>query len=117
MINARTTFIEFSQPPDFGSLFMREGKSANMVNGRANARPNPNIPTVGLRTDPDAASTSKAPTRGPVHENETSTVVRPRKKAAITPPLSTFASVEFTHLLGKTISKAPKNEEAKTMKR
>ena len=86
------------------------------MKGNAKARPNPNIPIVGRRTSPDAASTSSAPTIGPVHENDTSTVVSPRKKAASAPPLSTLESDVLTHFEGRTISNAPKNEAANTRK-
>src|SRR5512139_310283 len=114
MMKTSTTLTELSQPPDFGIFFISEGKRAKSVNGSANAIPKPNMPIVGRRTSPEAASTRRAPTMGPVHENETRTVVSPRKKAARAPPLSTFESVELTHLAGMTISKAPKNDAAKT---
>ena len=78
----------------------------------ANARPKPNIPMVGLRTSPDAASTSSAPTIGPVQENETITVVSPMKNDASKPPLSALESAPATHLLGRTISNAPKKDIA-----
>ena len=117
MMNPSTTFIELSHPPDFGSRLITEGNSAKRVKGRAKATPNPNIPTVGLNTSPVAAWTSKRPIIGPVHENDTITVVRPMKNDAIIPPLSTFESAPVTHLFGSTISKAPKKEAAKTMKR
>src|SRR5512133_2032875 len=114
IMKPRTTLTELSHPPDLGIFFIHEGKRANSVKGSANASPNPNIPTVGRSTSPEAASTSKAPTMGPVHENDTSTVVRPRKNAASAPPLSTFESEELTHPAGITISNAPKKEAAKT---
>ena len=50
----------------------------------------------------------------PVHEKETITVVSAIKKAPIIPPLSAFASALFTKLPGKTNSKAPKKDIAKT---
>ena len=113
IINPRTTFIELSQPPDFGIRLIIEGKSAKIVNGSAKAMPNPSIPIVGLSTSPEAASTRRAPIIGPVHENETITVVSPIKNDAIIPPLSTLESAPVTHLFGKTISKAPKKDVAK----
>src|SRR5450759_491364 len=115
IMNPRATFIEFNHPPDLGMRFIIEGKSAKIVNGSANAKPNPIIPTVGLKTSPLAASTSRAPIIGPVHENETITVVNPMKNAAKMPPLSTFESAPVTHLFGNRISNAPKNEVAKIM--
>ncbi len=113
IINPRTTFTELSHPPDFGILLITEGNSANIVNGSANASPKPNMPTVGLSTSPDAASTRRTPTIGPVQENDTITVVSPMKNAATIPPLSTLESAPVTHLFGSTISNAPKNEIAK----
>ena len=41
MINPNTTFTELSHPPDLGNLLIIDGKSANIVKGRAKARPNP----------------------------------------------------------------------------
>ena len=113
IINPRTTFIELSQPPDFGMRLMIEGNRAKIVKGSAKAMPNPSMPKVGLRTSPDAASTRRAPIIGPVHENETITVVSPIKNDAIIPPLSTLESAPVTHLFGRTISKAPKKDVAK----
>jgi hypothetical protein len=110
IIKPRTTFMEFSQPPDFGIRLIIDGNKANIVNGRANAIPNPIIPIVGLSTSPLAASTSRAPIIGPVHENETITVVSPIKNAARIPPLSTLESARVTQLFGRRISNAPKNE-------
>jgi hypothetical protein len=55
--------------------------------------------------------------KGPVHENDTITVVSAIKKAPINPPLSAFESVLLTKLLGRTISNTPKNDIAKTMNR
>ena len=116
-MNPRTTFIEFSHPPDFGMRLNIDGNKANTVNGNAKAIPNPIIPSVGLKTSPLAASTRSAPIIGPVHENETITVVNPIKKAARVPPLSTFESAWVTQLFGRIISNAPKKETANTTKR
>ena len=49
---------------------------------------------------------------GPVHENETITVVNPMKNAARIPPLSTFESALVTQLFGSSISNAPKKDIA-----
>ena len=117
IINPRTTFIEFSHPPDFGIRLIIDGNKANIVNGNAKAIPNPTIPIVGLNTSPLAASTRRAPIIGPVHENETITVVKPMKNAARIPPLSTFESARVTQLFGRRISNAPKNETANTTKK
>ena len=110
IMKPRTTFIELSQPPDFGIRFIIEGNKANIVNGNAKANPNPSIPIVGLTTSPLAASTSNAPTIGPVQEKDTITVVKPMKKEASIPPLSTLESAPEAHLFGSTISYAPKND-------
>ncbi len=113
----RTTFIEFSQLPDFGRPLNHEGNIERRVNGREKARENPNIPRIGFRASPPADSTSNAPTIGPVHEKDTSTNVNAIKKAPIYPPLSACLSDVFTHLPGRTSSNIPRNEAAKTMKR
>ena len=82
IIKPRTTFIELSQPPDFGIRLIIDGNNANIVNGSAKAIPNPSIPIVGLRTSPLAASTRSAPIMGPVQEKETITVVKSHKKCS-----------------------------------
>jgi len=88
MINPRTTFTEFNQPPDFGSFPIHDGNKASKVNGKANANENPNIPTAGMMILPVDASTNIPPTKGAVQENETNTNVKAIKKAPIIPPLS-----------------------------
>ncbi|GAH75910.1 unnamed protein product, partial [marine sediment metagenome] len=116
-INSSTTLTELSQPPDLGKLFIHDGKIAKRVKGKANAKENPNIPRAGSITSPLAASTKRAPTIGPVQENDTRTVVSPIKNAAISPPLSACLSVLFINLLGKISSNIPKNEAANAIKR
>src|ERR1700722_3421921 len=65
------TLTLFSQPPDFGKLFIADGNKANTVNGNASATEKPSIPTAGPRRSPfDAASTNSVPIIGPVHEND-----------------------------------------------
>ena len=115
IINPSTTFTEFNQLPDLGIRLNIEGNKAKTVKGNANAIPNPSIPNVGRNTSPFAASTRSAPIIGPVHENETITVVKPMKNAARIPPLSTFESALVTQLFGRRISNAPKKEIAKTI--
>lgn len=44
-----------SQPPLFGMDFSQFGKMANRLNGRANAREKPNMPTTGWIVSPLAA--------------------------------------------------------------
>ncbi len=56
------------------------------------------------------------PAKGPVQEKETKTRVKAIKNTPIKPPLSDFASTEFTKPEGRTISNAPKNEIPKKIK-
>ncbi len=65
---------------------------------------------------PVAASTRIPPTKGAVHEKETSTKVRAIKNAPIKPPLSTCLSDLLVIEEGKTSSNIPKNEAAKKVK-
>src|SRR5690606_33282450 len=75
----------------------------------------PSIPIAGPKRSPfEAASTSRVPIIGPVQENETSERLNAIKKSPIRPPLSDLASILLTKELGKVISKAPKNDAAKT---
>ena len=53
---------------------------------------------------------------GPVQEKETKLKVKAIKKIPIKPPLSEAESALLTHELGSTISKAPKNDNAKMKK-
>src|SRR5690554_1326876 len=116
-IKAKTTFMEFNHPPDFGSFFKADGKIASNVNGAAKANPKKDIPIRGRIPPTCTASIMRAPINGPVHEKDTITVVRAIKKAPTKPPCSAFESVLFTRLPGSIISKAPKNDIAKTTKR
>ena len=61
-----------------------------------------------------AAFVSNGPIKALVQENETSANVKAIKKIPSSPPLSLLASILFTKREGNTISKAPKNENAKT---
>jgi len=115
-IKPRKTFTELSQPPDLGRLLSHWGNNAKRVNGKAKASEKPNIPTIGFRIMPPADSTRIAPTIGPVQLKETSTSVSAIKKAPPAPPLLTLSSLLLIQLEGKIISKAPKNEKAKTTK-
>ncbi len=51
---------------------------------------------------------------GPVHENDTIARANAIKKMPIMPPLSACASTLFAQAFGNIISKAPKNDTAKT---
>ena len=53
---------------------------------------------------------------GPVQEKETKVKVKAIKKIPINPPRSEALSALLTNQLGSTISKAPKNENAKIRK-
>ena len=81
IINPSTTLIELSHPPDFGIRLMMEGKSAKIVNGKgkgnSKSKHSDGWSAVHHRL---AASTRRAPIIGPVHENETITVVSAHKK-------------------------------------
>ena len=107
----------FNQPPDFGISLSHDGKIAKRVNGIANADENPSMPIAGPRYAPlETASTSKVPIMGPVHEKETKASVKAIKNRPIIPPLFDFLSIWLTKLDGSVISKAPKNEMAKTIR-
>jgi hypothetical protein len=111
-MNPSTTLTLFSQPPDLGRFLSHDGKIAKSVNGKAKARENASMVTTGSQISPWVDFTIIVPTMGPVHENETNTSVKAMKKVPISPPLSAFESALFTIQLGKTISKAPKNDAA-----
>ena len=85
-----------------------------MVNGIGKASEKPNIPTIGFRKTPCEAAIKIDPAKGPVQENDTKTSVKAMKNTPNKPPLSDLASTELTKPEGKTISKAPKKEIAKT---
>ena len=110
----KNTLTVFNQPPDFGNEFNHPGKAANNANGSANASENPNIPMKGPIPPIVADSTNNVPTIGPVHEKDTNANVKAIKKIPKNPPLFEAESALVTHELGRFISKAPKNETAKT---
>ena len=117
--NPSVTFTLFIQEPDFGRLFNQAGNIANSVNGNANAKENPNIPTngcIGMTPNkapaPDADCTKRLPIIGPVQEKETIAKVNAIKKMPIKPPRSAALSDLLAHELGKVISKTPKKEMA-----
>ena len=89
---------------------MKPGKIANSVKGMAKASEKPSMPMIGFKKTPWEAAIKMEPAKGPVQENDTKTRVKAIKKTPINPPLSDFASTEFTNPEGKTISNAPKNE-------
>ena len=72
--------------------------------------------TTGAHTSPEVDLINTEPTIGPVQEKETSTKVKAMKKTPTKPPLSALLSLLLMSQLGIVISKAPKNEAAKTMK-
>src|SRR5574344_142436 len=82
--NANTTFTTFNHPPDFGSFFIIPGKNEKITKGRENAIPNTAIPNIGLRATPPITDAARIePTNGPVHENDTITIAKATKNAAI----------------------------------
>ncbi len=111
-----TTFTELSQPPLLGSFFSTDGKSAKSVKGSAKATEKASMVRIGVQNSPAVDLMSTEPTMGPVQENDTSTRVSARKKMPPRPFVSAFASLLFTSHEGIEISKAPKNEAAKSMK-
>src|SRR5690606_16890723 len=114
--NPKTTFTLFSHPPDFGILFSQLENRAKSANGIASASAKPNIPIAGPNNSPiEAACTSKVPIIGPVQEKETSAKVAAIKNNPVIPLLCCdLSSILFTHEEGRVISKAPKNDMAKT---
>ena len=70
---------------------------------------------MGVQNSPEVDLMSTDPTMGPVQENDTSTRVSARKKMPERPFESAFSSLLFTIQEGIVISKAPKNEAAKSM--
>src|SRR5574344_2323814 len=79
--NPKTTLTALSQPPDLGMAFSHDGNRAKMLNGKAKAKANPNIPIVGASIEFFVeTSTSKVPMMGPVHEKETTTKVNAMSK-------------------------------------
>jgi hypothetical protein len=88
---------------------------ANNVNGMAIAREKPDIPTVGARILPvDAASTSRKPIIGPVHEKETMVSVSAMKNMPPIPDVADFRSVPVLQRDGSVISNNPKKDRANT---
>src|SRR5690625_3038919 len=71
--NPKPTFTVFNQPPLCGSVFSQCGNMANKANGKANARPNPDIPTVSCQAPPSLVNDPprSAPNICPVHEKQT----------------------------------------------
>ena len=110
------TLTELSHPPDFGNDFSQFGNKANSINGKAKALEKPSMPITGAMPPFEADSTSNVPTIGPVHEKDTIAKANAMNKIPIMPPLSACLSIEFAHELGNIISKAPKNDVAKTNK-
>ena len=99
-------FTVSNHPPDFGIDCIILGNTANNINGKANAIENPSMPTKGLNGNtpkrvlpfPNAASTNRFPTKGPVQLNETMTSVNAIKNMPIYPPREAKASVLFAHV-------------------
>ena len=107
----------FNHPPDFGNEFNHPGKAANNAKGSANASENPNIPIKGPIPPIVADSTNNVPTMGPVQEKETKARVKAMKKIPKNPPLFEAESALVTHVFGRLISNAPRNEIANTTRR
>ena len=108
--------MTFIQPPDLGADFSSDGNMAKRVNGIAKAIAKPNIPMVGATMLPCVeTATNRKPIIGPVHEKDTKAKVNAIRKILSKPVvLSDFSSIFVDHAAGNVISKAPKNEAAKT---
>src|SRR5688500_14750364 len=66
-----TTFTEFSQPPDFGSDFIRAGKRARRKNGEEKTVAKTAVPIIGQSHSPVlTAEKIRPPTNGTVQVNE-----------------------------------------------
>ena len=117
-MNPKTTFTVFNHPPDFGKFPIILGNNAKITNGKANPTPKPNIAIVNKVAPPSVDKTPPitAPNAGPVHENDTMIRVNAMKKIPAKPPLLDALSTLFANEEGIVISKAPKNEIAKTIK-
>ena len=87
---ANTTLKEVIQSPDFGAVFNHCGNIAKSEKGRAKAMAKPNMPMVGANKLRPAASTSKVPMIGPVHEKETMTRVKAMSKILKKLPLLSY---------------------------
>ena len=83
---------------------------ANRANGSASARAKPNMPTAGARMLPvEATSTSRSPTIGHVHENDTSTKVNAIRNMLSTPDVfSLLRFTAFVHDEGRLSSNPPR---------
>ena len=104
--NPKTTFVVFSQPPDFGSELSIFGNIANSAKGKPKANPKPPIPAVNCHAPPSAVNepASKEPSIGPVHEKDTMASVSAMKKTPKTPPIFSPLLVLFVQLAGKVNS-------------
>ena len=114
-ITPRVTFTRSIHPPDLGIDCSQPGNIANRVKGMAIASEKPNIPTVGARMLPvEAASTSRNPMMGPVHENDTIVSVSAMKNMPPRPAADEdLRSVPVLQREGRVISNTPKKESAK----
>ena len=115
-INPNTTLTVFNHPPDFGKFPIILGNKANIINGNAKPSPKPSIAIVNNVAPPSVDKTPPitAPKAGPVQENETIISVKAIKKIPTNPPLFEALSTLFAREDGIVISKAPKNDIAKT---
>ena len=116
------TLNVFIHPPDFGSDFNAVGNTANKANGTPSAKPKPIIAELNCKAtadpEPEALSpvlANAAPKTGPVQEKDTRAKVNAIKNIPNTPPTSEAESTLFNNLLGRRISKYPKNDIANTV--
>ena len=117
-INPSTTFTEFNQPPDLGSVCSQFGKMANNVKGNASDNPKPAMPNESCMGPLLLliAPTNSVPKIGPVQENETMASVNAMKNIPAIFPLPDLDPALFASWPGNVISKYPKNERANRTK-
>ena len=120
--NPMNTLKVFIQPPDLGRDFNHVGNTANNAKGIPKANPKPSIAELNWNAtadpEPEAVNpvlAKAAPKTGPVHEKDTRAKVKAMKKIPKIPPTLEAESTLFNNLLGRRISKYPKNDIAKTV--
>ena len=85
---------------DGANITLNKSVAANKANGNAMANEKPSIPIIGPIYPPEAASTNKVPTIGPVQEKETSAKVKAIKKIPNKPPLPSASTLLLVHDAG-----------------
>ena len=94
-------------------LYNNLGKVAVSVKINAKGNAKLSMPIIGLKNSPLADATRILPTIGAVQEKLIKTKVKAIKKTPRIPSWSAFLFILFKKELGRAISKAPKNDNAK----